>query len=384
MPKPPRGPARPLPTHHIWKVGRRTRGCAGWCAESMLDHHRISNFLVCLNMRPFRASRNRRPRDEAVTGEKKPPPGWRLQTTYLPHRCRLADRRRSSVGTHRGRGSKWRRRTEQQLPADASAHASASEAPPLEAGASSSDADADAATSGKKRERRPAACRSRARAATARPPVGIRRSARQVPDDAGPVAVTHNPEERAERRQKRVSKQAEKLAAANASLAAGGVDGLKGHEAKALLRAAGQRLGGDKRELKARWKAYSQAQGQSLPITAVAEAVVAEDVDDDDAEPTSSVEVAAHELRGGARRRGAAGSRAIARRRHRGPLHRLELVDECARHGGVRKMHGGSGVQGARETEIAEERGRRDRECYDVLREPTRIDSHAHLRVGLR
>ena len=111
-----------------------------------------------------------------------------------------------------------------------------------------------------------------------------------MPDDAGPVAVTHNPEERAERRQKRVSKQAEKLAAANASLAAGGVDGLKGHEAKALLRAAGQRLGGDKRELKARWKAYSQAQGQSLPVTAVAEAVVAEDVDDDDAEPTSSVE----------------------------------------------------------------------------------------------
>ncbi len=119
-----------------------------------------------------------------------------------------------------------------------------------------------------------------------------------MPDDAGPVAVTHNPEERAERRQKRVSKQAEKLAAANASLAAGGVDGLKGHEAKALLRAAGQRLGGDKRELKARWKAYSQAQGQSLPITAVAEAVVAEEVDDDDAEPTSSVEVAAHELVG--------------------------------------------------------------------------------------
>ena len=53
-----------------------------------------------------------------------------------------------------------------------------------------------------------------------------------MPDDAGLVAVTHNPEERAERRQKRVSKQAEKLAAANASLAAGGVDGLKGHEAK--------------------------------------------------------------------------------------------------------------------------------------------------------
>ena len=61
--------------------------------------------------------------------------------------------------------------------------------------------------------------------------------------------------------------------------------------------AVGQRLGGDKRELKARWKAYSQAQGQSLPITAVAEAVVAEDVDDD-AEPTASVEVAAHELVG--------------------------------------------------------------------------------------
>ena len=159
-----------------------------------------------------------------------------------------------------------------------------------------------------------------------------------VPDDAGPVAVTHNPEERAERRQKRVSKQAEKLAAANASLAAGGVDGLKGHEAKALLRAAGQRLGGDKRELKARWKAYSQAQGQSLPVTAVAEAVVAEDVDDDDAEPVSSAEVEVVSSSGGrsARRRGAAGSGAIARRRHRGPLHRLELVDECARHGGVR------------------------------------------------
>ena len=163
------------------------------------------------------------------------------------------------------------------------------EVPPLEAGASSSDADADAATSGKKREL-PAGGVPQPRG---RPRLGHRWDStvgEWVPDDAGPVAVTHNPEERAERRQKRVSKQAEKLAAANASLAAGGVDGLKGHEAKALLRAAGQRLGGDKQELKARWKAYSQAQGQSLPITAVAEAVVAEDVDDA-AEPVSSAEV---------------------------------------------------------------------------------------------
>ena len=211
-------------------------------------------------------------------------------------------------------------------------------APPLEAGASSSDADADAATSGKKREL-PAGGVPQPRG---RPRLGHRWDStvgEWVPDDAGPVAVTHNPEERAERRQKRVSKQAEKLAAANASLAAGGVDGLKGHEAKALLRAAGQRLGGDKRELKARWKAYSQAQGQSLPITAVAEAVVAEDVDDDDAEPTFRRRRCRPRLVGsvdGGRRRGAAGSRAIARRRHRGPLHRLELVDECARHGGVR------------------------------------------------
>ena len=184
----------------------------------------------------------------------------------------------------------------EQISAVASAN-TASEPPPLEAGASSSDADADAATSGKKREL-PAGGVPQPRG---RPRLGHRWDStvgEWVPDDAGPVAVTHNPEERAERRQKRVSKQAEKLAAANASLAAGGVDGLKGHEAKALLRAAGQRLGGDKRELKARWKAYSQAQGQSLPVTAVAEAVVAEDVDDDDAEPTSSVEVAAHELVG--------------------------------------------------------------------------------------
>ena len=168
-----------------------------------------------------------------------------------------------------------------------SAATAQSEAPPLEAGASSSDADADAAT--KKREL-PAGGVPQPRG---RPRLGHRWDStvgEWVPDDAGPVAVTHNPEERAERRQKRVSKQAEKLAAANASLAAGGVDGLKGHEAKALLRAAGQRLGGDKRELKARWKAYSQAQGQSLPITAVAEAVVAEDVDDA-AEPVSSAEV---------------------------------------------------------------------------------------------
>ena len=125
--------------------------------------------------------------------------------------------------------------------------APSAKAPPLEAGASSSDADADAATSGKKRE---------LPAGGVPQPRGGRGSAtgwdstvgEWVPDDAGPVAVTHNPEERAERRQKRVSKQAEKLAAANASLAAGGVDGLKGHEAKALLRAAGQRLGGDKQD----------------------------------------------------------------------------------------------------------------------------------------
>ena len=105
-----------------------------------------------------------------------------------------------------------------------------------------------------------------------------------VPDDAGPVAVTHNPEERAERRQKRV--RAPRSWRGEREPAAGGADGLKGHEAKALLRAAGQRLGGDKRELKARWKAYSQAQGQSADYGR-RRAVVAEDADDA-AEPVSS------------------------------------------------------------------------------------------------
>eukprot|EP00310_Coccolithus_braarudii_P015879 CAMPEP_0183352250 /NCGR_PEP_ID=MMETSP0164_2-20130417/28717_1 /TAXON_ID=221442 /ORGANISM="Coccolithus pelagicus ssp braarudi, Strain PLY182g" /LENGTH=161 /DNA_ID=CAMNT_0025524639 /DNA_START=28 /DNA_END=510 /DNA_ORIENTATION=- len=92
-----------------------------------------------------------------------------------------------------------------------------------------------------------------------------------VPDTAAAVHACHQPQkealaaERSIRNEQRMRRQASDLEAARITLAISGPDGLKGHQAKALLRAAGKPLNGDKAELILRWKAYAAQVSAQAP-----------------------------------------------------------------------------------------------------------------------